>query len=403
MKYLYQYLLFFVLLNSCHTKGQNENFGNSMDVKEVVPEGFCPFICQDNGMYITGLLNDTIDICLLFDTGADALLLDSSFACSNHLTINPKIKVNMIDAKVPVQICSDKTSLNLCSKHYDFEIIPIFNQRRIFGDRIDGTIGWMPFREKKIHINFNNKYYAITDVISDSIKNVWHSIDLIQYKYRFYVPANINFYDGNQINGFLMVDFGESGAFSATSTAFRNIKVSNDKRLSFVIRNSDVKGTSRVDIIKCSSIRLGEIVFVNPYISVPDIGRKESDEINIIGKIGYEALSALGEIILDFKEKKLFYPQKQSNNITFKNFITTGIMFVKDSKSENNIITAVGTQLTEQIEIGDIVLEIDGHNPNEKQFDIQDYVMSHKGKDITYKIQKKNGNIQYIKLSIQKL
>ena len=73
MKYLYQYLLFFVLLNSCHTKGQNENFGNSMDVKEVVPEGFCPFICQDNGMYITGLLNDTIDICLLFDTGADAL------------------------------------------------------------------------------------------------------------------------------------------------------------------------------------------------------------------------------------------------------------------------------------------------------------------------------------------
>ena len=200
-----------------------------------------------------------------------------------------------------------------------------------------------------------------------------------------------------------MVDFGESGAFSATSTAFRNIKVSNDKRLSFVIRNSDVKGTSRVDIIKCSSIRLGEIVFVNPYISVPDIGRKESDEINIIGKIGYEALSALGEIILDFKEKKLFYPQKQSNNITFKNFITTGIMFVKDSKSENNIITAVGTQLTEQIEIGDIVLEIDGHNPNEKQFDIQDYVMSHKGKDITYKIQKKNGNIQYIKLSIQKL
>lgn len=404
MKSVFKFFLLLILACSCHSGGKNDVLTDVSDTLSTIPDGFCPFVCIDNGMYITGTLNDSIDALLLFDTGADGLLLDSSFAIAHHLHYNPKIKVNMINATIPIYVYSGKTSLNLCTENFDFELIPMFNQRQIFGEHIDGTIGWMPFREKILHVNFDHLCFAISDTSPDSIKNSWHSIDLIHKNFRFYVQTSIEFDDGNLLNGLLMIDFGHSGTFDVTPDIYKTIDVPMEKKLTFKTGNINVKGTKNLDVIKSRKIKMGNIVFNNPHLYVPDhVEQNQKEDVNILGKIGYEALAAMGEIIVDFKEKKLFYHPEKCSNIKFENFKTPGIMFIQSSKVEENRVTAVETSCSDQIQIGDVVLEIDGHSPTDEHFDIKQYVLSKKGTVITYKILKQNGEMVNVKLPIRQL
>lgn len=139
-----------------HKKRKNASFG-----KDTIPFR----IGNDNRIHMTGRINDSDSLDLLFDTGANAFAITSSL-------VGNRVKMTM-DGET-LNRGSDGTSIKKTSSNNTFEIGNLIwnNVKFISIDykkpAFDGVIGWPAFGGKIVEIDYENKIM----IIHQSLKKI---------------------------------------------------------------------------------------------------------------------------------------------------------------------------------------------------------------------------------------
>lgn len=119
-----------------------------------------PFLYRGH-LFFEGVVNDTLDCNILFDTGAANLFgVDSVYM--DHSTWNP---TNRGFAYAPggagmtkVQIILEPTTVKIGSLSGHYQMVPIFELRDILGCHIDGILGIKDLLDYPLEINFEQQY-----------------------------------------------------------------------------------------------------------------------------------------------------------------------------------------------------------------------------------------------------
>ena len=320
-------------------------------------------------------MNDSVEISLLLDTGAQAPLFDSSFIAENKDRLDLKIKSYHGAMESPSGIfrISQKITgtikLNAISENKDFNgYLPI-------ADRIKSTLGadalfpaYLFFEDKIVLIDLKNQYLRILsqDTLND-LKSHFVSFPLNGNQYSFFTVSSKILMDkpaGHPVNldGEMEIDIGAPGFLYlfkcqkyVSAVLPPDIKTHKIKTLAF-----NMKDTVFSEAIIAYQLRLSDTwSFRNAKITLID------QFVNLdpaqIGLLGNDFLRKF-IVIIDYRNKQLylrpgpeyFSPCKNSN---------LGMKLSKEPGAKSYIVASLYDQTpisNAEIQLGDIILSVNG-------------------------------------------
>lgn len=146
---------------------------------------------RDHKIHITGQINDSAPLDLLFDTGADSVVLyPSSAAKTANVRVDGKID-NAGTGGVATRSTSNDNRLAIGALRWDHEMVLLIERQ---ADRADGIVGHNLFEDKVVEIDYDSMLLRISDAVPEHAK-VWTALPI---RFNGTLPAIQAHFEGGQ-------------------------------------------------------------------------------------------------------------------------------------------------------------------------------------------------------------
>jgi len=320
-------------------------------------------------------MNDTVEVSLLFDTGAQFPIFDSTFIAENKDRLELKTKSTSLTIGSPsglfkiTQRITGTIMLNAFAENKDFHgalMIADFKKMNLGADAI---IPAYPFFENKIVLmDLKHQYFRILSQDTlDNLKGHFVSLPLKGNPYSYFtVPSRISINKSPNhsisLNGEIIIDIGAPELLYLFNTNQSGTTTIPSSFKTHKIRGLSVNGKDTVwqEAIIANRLRLFDTLNIqNAKITL--LNRKNSPNSNQIGLLGNEFLRKF-IVIMDYKNKQ-FYLHPVSEYYAPCNVCNLGMKFRKESSGKSYIVSAIDEQSRisiSGIQIGDQILAVNG-------------------------------------------
>lgn len=269
---------------------------------EAVPFSYRHHICFDV------VLRDSVSARMIFDTGANNLLLDSAFY-AYHFAANGNLRKAMLGgAGNGMEMANiDASGWSYCvgNKSHTEQMAVVLNLRKIVGDNVDGLFG-LPFMQgKRVEFNYADGYMRFLTA-GEEIANDFLRVDckwLGNKKERIILPLSIAFANGYTINGDFLLDTGMPGTLSLNSTTAKKLKANGvlDDAGKFVYTVGGIGGSAVQNDICASQITVAGHALNDVRINCSENSQGSLADDSYAGLVG-NGLFERFDVVFDFAE-----------------------------------------------------------------------------------------------------
>jgi hypothetical protein len=253
-----------------------------------------PFsIGKDLKIHITGKINDSPPLDLLFDTGADTLaLFPSGLAKCPNLRIDGSVKNAGIGGVVTCSTSSDNP-VNLGALRWDHESLVLIDKQV---DHADGIVGHNLFEDKVVEIDYDAMLLRLSDTVPERAKS-WTALPI---RFKGTLPAmEVRFSCGSEdFDEWLIMDTGSD------MSAHLNLRSVETHRLQGVLKrlgSGQAGGTGdgiiRNEIVLMPRLGLGKEELRELPIHIEQLSETTQESS---GRLGMDVLKRFN-MVLDFR------------------------------------------------------------------------------------------------------
>lgn len=369
-------LLLFVIVAACSNRGPGKEGPageNSPDTVSIIPADAFPFQFSEKYIIVRVMINDSVEISLLLDTGAQIPVFDSTFIAENKERLGIKTKPTHGTLETPSglfrisQQISGSVKLTAFGETEDYRGSLLITDLRKSNLDVDAIFPASLFFENRIVlINMQQQYFRILSPDSlNHMKNQFVSWPLLGNPYSFYTVSSKICLENAAVppvnlKGELVIDIGAPGFMyllksnQSAAAAFSSAKkIQKIRSLSF-----DMKDTVDSEAFVAGALKLSDTLsFRNPrIILLHDFIASDSKQI---GYLGNEFLRKF-TVIIDYSDKQFYlrpgpeYYKSCSNS-------TLGMKLRKRSSGNSTIVSSIYSQSPipgAGIQLGDVILSI---------------------------------------------
>jgi len=390
MKYIPTLLLFIILLGCTNSSSQKDLEKSNVTLEPIfkMPKDAIPFQFDGRHIIVQATMNDSVEISLILDTGAQFPFFDSTFITKNE----NKLKIIKKPANYKLQTMNGMISIN--SRIGGKIRLKVFNEtftedgalmiadlrHVVFG--ADAVIpAYTYFENKIVLIDLQHQYLRILSQDTlNNLKKKFLSFPMLGNQFSYFTVASdldmvINKTMNIKTKGELIIDLGAPGLLylfknhksvgSAIPAQLKPLKV---KYAPFQGNDTTIQDQIFTDNLSL----LNAFNFQNARVVLSAHNDQSLNHANRIGLLGNEFLRKF-IVIIDYKNKQLylrpgpeyFKPCKNANfgmtlykDLDGKAYIVTGI-YVKSSPANagiqlNDKILAINERLTEKMSYKEI-------------------------------------------------
>ena len=304
----------------------------------IIPKDAVPIVYL-NHIYIPSKV-ESISGNFVFDTGADGLYLDSTFYANNSFR-----KFKFAKAMLPgggtsgpqaVMIIRDTISFTFQNYSNNLSYIPIPVLKPILGDFADGMLGWQPFSDKILEINYFHEYIRLHNDINVIDTSDYVKISMKKERNRFYVPATIQINEAVSIQDYVTLDIGANASILITSVTANKYNFSDiivDKVYRYN-KYGGISGQTSLYSFRVPSIKIGDFKLDSITVAYSeDSSGAASSQNYYTGLLGNKILERF-DVIIDFMNNDLYLKPNSNYDKPF-NFSKLGFTYVDRSITMN--------------------------------------------------------------------
>ena len=372
----------------------------------TLPDDAIPFIF-DRHIYLKATLNDSVDVTLVYDTGADFLYLDEDYMRMNNLqdAFGRKQKFRMGGAgngsAAPIDGFIDPINIKLGKSNKQSKITPIIKLRNILGCHTDGLLGNMDFLSKPFYISFSNCYIQSLDSIPASMLEGYKKLKAEYRNNRVFIEATVMFDEKNVVSGPFIVDIGSGGGLTLTRDATASLDLSQKQKAFYYMQSGGIGGSSDGFDVRADRFMLCDTL-ENLVVGCSQNTQGALSKRGHVGLLGNEILS-LYDIIFDAQNQVIYFKRTSNHQDYAKGSTVQMGYYDRTDICEGWIVNCLfkdGIAEKAGIETGDTILSINGRPVKEIPWEEQ-RKLKLKGKT-TFVVQKKDGSQKEYVLNIEK-
>lgn len=374
-----------------------------------IPDGAIPFEYH-NHLYIPAILQDTMPVSLIFDTGASHILVDKDF---DRLSNWRNAKDNKSIAILGGAGNSDKTSypmiveplkISMGKIKYKDEYSPVINHREALGKHVDLMVGNEAFANKIILINYLDEYILPVKKLTNEVLEGFTQLPATFKDNRMYIDAELMVDSIQSVKGRFLLDLGCGTSLVLTNSVRETLDFNNKPIARYYTLNYGLGRDGTTMIFRAKSFKLlDELDNVVVSASYNTQGALAGSD-KYVGLLGNPILCHY-DLIIDYVHKELY--ARKNNNPDDDCFISSSEQmryldrtdicdgWIVSSLFDNGIAQQAG------FEIGDIILSINGRLVKDITWEEQRKGLGLKGRT-SYEVKKKNGEIVTYILDIDK-
>lgn len=382
----------------------------SVEGVTAVPEGAIPFVF-DGHLYLQSTLNDSLPVTVVYDTGADYLYLDADYLTLHHLqdAFGKKEKAEMRGAgnsdSYSVDVFVDPVKIRCGELEYQNEITPVIQLRDILGRYTDGLLGNTHLLSAPLEINFSGSYLRQlkTQLPVDSLKD-YVKLDARFEGNRINVKAKLQIDDAHMVDGWFRMDLGCGSSIILTNETASSLHLTDRPKAYFYTQAGGLGGGSE-DV----SIRAAKFCMTIDTLEnlVMDYSLNEEGALSsgrpYVGIIGNEIWS-LYDMVLDPGTSSVWVKRNQNEGTYAQSSVSHMAYVDRTDICEGWIVNGLykgGVAEKAGIEIGDVILAINGRLVKDITWEEQRKGLGLKGKTV-YTVKKSDGTIVSYTLWIDK-
>ena len=256
-------------------------------------------------LYFEVMLRDSIPARMIFDSGANNLLLDSTFYAANFGK-NNNLRRAMLggagDGYELTTIDASRWNYRVGEELQTEQMAIVMNLRKILGDGVDGLFGLPFMRGKRLEFNYDSGYMRF--LAAD--EKIGEDFTAIQCKRldnmeRVIIPLSVTFSDGYTLDGNFLMDTGMPNELSLGSATANRLKaeghLADARRMKYEVGGI---GGSRVDnYLNTKQIAIGGKSINDIRITYSENKKGAMADSRYDGLVG-NALFARFDVIFDF-------------------------------------------------------------------------------------------------------
>lgn len=284
----------------------------------------------NNHLYFKVMLRDSIPAHMVFDTGANNLLLDSTFYATNFGKNNNLRKAMLGGAGDGYELTTldaNSWSYSVGEVSHTEPMAIVMNLRKILGDGADGLFGVPFMKGKRVEFNYANGYMRFLKP-EEKISEDYAAIQckMLDNMERIIIPLSVTFADGYTLEGNFLMDTGMPDEISLNTTTANRLKaeghLADARRMRYEVGGI---GGSRVDnYLKIKHITIGGKSVNDIRITYSENKQGALADSRYDGLVG-NALFARFDVIFDFVNWVMYIrPNKDFDKPQANNF---GIAF----------------------------------------------------------------------------
>lgn len=393
-------------IEACPLQGKLYQSAAQDDGNGHLPNDAIPFI-SDGHLYLKAILNDTLDVSLVYDTGADFLYLDEDYLSIKNLqnAFGKTTKMSMggagNGAPTRVDVVINPVSIQMGKHTQKSKIAPIIKLRDILGCHTDGLLGNRNFLSKPLYVSFSNNYLLPLDSLPTSILDGYTKLRAHYNNKRIYIEAKLTFDDRNVVNGLFLLDMGSASGLSLTNDAYSSLNLSNLPKALYHTQAGGIGGSSDDVLVRANNLIIADTL-KNLVVRCSQNTEGALSKRDYMGLIGNKILS-LYDIVFDPHNQLIYFKKisdhkeySKASTIQMAYFDRTDICdgWIVNGLYKNGIAEKAG------IEIGDIIISINGRSVKEISWEEQRNLKL-EGKTI-FIIKKVDGSLKEYILNIDK-
>ena len=281
------------------------------------PENAIPFIL-DGHVYIQGTLADSVDVSLIYDTGADRLYLDKDYMDLSDFGKSP-LRKGMAkmggagnDGPQTIPIIIDSLKLTMGNVVHNETITPIINLREILGCHLDGMVGNNALWDKPLMINYTDGYLLPVEALTPDMLEGYTKLPAHFNDNRIDIECELKIDPVQSVNGTFRLDLGCGSTVILTNAARKKLNLDGKNTAVCYFSNMGVGGDGSDINFRADSFKfldeLENVVVSASYNTEGSLSDREH-----MGIIGNEILSHY-DLIIDAPNNAL-YARRNTNEL----------------------------------------------------------------------------------------
>lgn len=374
-----------------------------------VPDGAIPFIYH-NHLYIKAILQDTLPVTLIYDTGASNIYIDKDFKRLSRFMENKNDKAIALlsgagnSDRISCPVIADPLKITIGNIKYTDVYSPVDNIRESLGRHMDLMVGNEAFKNKTLLINYKDGYILPVKKLNSKTLEGFTQLPAIFKDNRIYIEAELKVDSIQSIKGHFLLDLGCGSALVLTNKVRERLDLSNTPTARCYHSSYGIGGDASTMIFRAKSFNLlDELQDVVVNASYNKKGALAGDD-GYLGIIGNPILCHY-DLIIDFKHGKV-YAKKNDNTDDYCHVASREQMSYIDRTDicDGWIVSSLyddGIAQKAGFEIDDIILSINGRPVKEISWEEQRKGLGLTGRT-AYEVRKKTGEIVTYILDIDK-
>ena len=272
--------------------------------KQPIPEGAVE-MKYNRHAYFKVMLRDSIPARMIFDTGSNNLLIDSTFYASTFgegKNLRRAMLGGAGNGHELTTLDASGWSYSVGEESHTEQMAIIMNLRKIVGDGADGLFGLPFMRGKRVEFNYAGGYMrflSADEVIGDDFTAIQcKKLDNIE---RIIIPLSVTFSDGYTLDGNFLMDTGMPDELSLNSATANRLKaeghLANARRMKFEV--GGIGGSRTDNYLTTKQITIGGKSINNIRITYSENEKGSLADSRYDGLVG-NALFARFDVIFDF-------------------------------------------------------------------------------------------------------
>ena len=272
--------------------------------KQPIPEGAVE-MKYNRHAYFKVMLRDSIPARMIFDTGSNNLLIDSTFYASNFgegKNLGRAMLGGAGNGHELTTLDASGWSYSVGEESHTEQMAIIMNLRKILGDGADGLFG-LPFMHgKRVEFNYPGGYMHFL-VAEEKIGEDFTAIQCKRLDNidRIIIPLSVTFSDGYTLDGNFLMDTGMPDELSLNSATANRLKaeghLANARRMKFEV--GGIGGSRTDNYLTTKQITIGGKSINNIRITYSENEKGSLADSRYDGLVG-NALFARFDVIIDF-------------------------------------------------------------------------------------------------------
>lgn len=272
--------------------------------QQPIPEGAVE-MKYNRHAYFKVMLRDSIPARMIFDTGSNNLLIDSTFYASTFgegKNLGRAMLGGAGNGHELTTLDASGWSYSVGKESHTEQMAIIMNLRKILGDGADGLFG-LPFMHgKRVEFNYAGGYMRFL-VAEEKIGEDFTAIQCkrLDNIERIIIPLSVTFSDGYTLDGNFLMDTGMPDELSLNSATANRLKaeghIANARRMKFEV--GGIGGSRTDNYLTTKQITIGGKSINNIRITYSENEKGSLADSRYNGLVG-NALFARFDVIIDF-------------------------------------------------------------------------------------------------------